>query len=157
MCVCERECVCRCSRCIVFMILYTNEFRHSMMQFFSYRVYYLQRFFLSFDLIFSVWYYVHFATYIYFWGRERIVVIKCFMIAVNVWWVYLAPRTIPRAISVLTLGNKVILYCCIVFLGRDRIKQHLISRTRWNQAIWILRISMSPSSTRISWPHTRTR
>ena len=38
-------------------------------------------------------------------------VIKCFMIGVNVWWAYLAPQNIPRAISVLTLGNKVILYC----------------------------------------------
>ena len=38
------------------------------------------------------------------------VVIKCFMIGVNVWWVYLAPQNIPRANSVLTLGNKVILY-----------------------------------------------
>ena len=40
-----------------------------------------------------------------------VVVIKCFMIGVTVWWVYLAPQNIPRAISVLTLGNKVILYC----------------------------------------------
>ena len=39
------------------------------------------------------------------------VVIKYFMIGVNVWWVYLAPKNIPRAISVLALGNKVILYC----------------------------------------------
>ena len=39
-----------------------------------------------------------------------VVVIKCFMIGVNVWWVYLAPQNIPRAISVLTLGNKVISY-----------------------------------------------
>ena len=39
------------------------------------------------------------------------VVIECFMIGVNVWWVYLAPQNITRAISVLTLGNKVILYC----------------------------------------------
>ena len=36
--------------------------------------------------------------------------ILCFMIRVNVWWVYLAPQNIPRTISVLTLGNKVILY-----------------------------------------------
>ena len=36
---------------------------------------------------------------------------QCFMIGVNVWWVvYLASQNIPRAI-VLTLGNKVILYC----------------------------------------------
>ena len=40
---------------------------------------------------------------------------QCFMIGVNVWWVYLAPQNIPRAISVLTLGNKVILYYCIVY------------------------------------------
>ena len=39
--------------------------------------------------------------------------IKCFMIGVSVWWVYLAPQNIPRAISVLTLGNKVILYCIL--------------------------------------------
>ena len=32
------------------------------------------------------------------------------VVGVNVWWVYLAPQNIPRAISVLTLGNKVILY-----------------------------------------------
>ena len=38
------------------------------------------------------------------------VVIKCFMIGVNVWWVYLAPQNIPRAISV---GNKVVLYCIV--------------------------------------------
>ena len=42
-----------------------------------------------------------------------VVVIKCFMNGVNVWWVYLAPPNIPRAISVLTLGNKVILYCIV--------------------------------------------
>ena len=35
------------------------------------------------------------------------------MIGVNVWWVYLAPQNIPRAISVLTLGNKVVLLYCI--------------------------------------------
>ena len=47
-----------------------------------------------------------------------VVVIKCFMIGVNVWWVYLAPQNIPRAISVLALGNSYIvlklywiLYC----------------------------------------------
>ena len=32
------------------------------------------------------------------------------MIGVNVWWVYMAPQNIPRAISVLTLDNKVVLY-----------------------------------------------
>ena len=41
-----------------------------------------------------------------------VVVIKRFMIGVNVSWVYLAPQSISRAISVLTLDNKVIL--CIV-------------------------------------------
>ena len=41
------------------------------------------------------------------------VVIKCFTIGVNVWWVYLTPQNIPRAISVLTLGNKVISYCIL--------------------------------------------
>ena len=41
-----------------------------------------------------------------------VVVIKCFMIGVNVSWVYLEPQNISRAISVLTLDNKVIL--CIV-------------------------------------------
>ena len=35
------------------------------------------------------------------------------MIGVNVWWVYLTPQNIPRAISVLTLGNKVVLYCIV--------------------------------------------
>ena len=35
------------------------------------------------------------------------------MIGVNAWWVYLAPQNIPRAIRVLTLGNKVILYCIV--------------------------------------------
>ena len=40
-----------------------------------------------------------------------VVTTKCFMIGVTVWWVYLAPQNIPRAISVLTLGNKVVLYC----------------------------------------------
>ena len=39
-----------------------------------------------------------------------VVAVKCFMVGVNVWWVYLAPQNIPRAISVLSLGNKVILY-----------------------------------------------
>ena len=47
-----------------------------------------------------------------------VVVIKCFMTGVNVWWVYLAPQNIPCAISVLIsvliLGNKVILYNCTV-------------------------------------------
>ena len=37
-----------------------------------------------------------------------VVVIKCFMIGVNVWWVYLAPQNIPHAIIVLTFGNKVV-------------------------------------------------
>ena len=32
------------------------------------------------------------------------------MIGVNVWWVYLAPQNIPRAV-VLTLGNTILLYC----------------------------------------------
>ena len=41
------------------------------------------------------------------------VVIKCFMIGVNVWCVYLAPQNIPHAISVLTLGNKVV-YCILL-------------------------------------------
>ena len=43
------------------------------------------------------------------------------MFGVNVWWVYLAPQNIPRAI-VLTLGNKVIFYCiCIVlYVTKDR-------------------------------------
>ena len=41
------------------------------------------------------------------------------MIGVNVWWVYLAPQNIPRAIGILTHGNKVVLYtapelCCHV-------------------------------------------
>ena len=40
------------------------------------------------------------------------VVIKRFMIGMNVSWVYLAPQNISRAISVLTLDNKVIV--CIV-------------------------------------------
>ena len=44
-----------------------------------------------------------------------VVVIKCFMIGVNVWWVYLAPQNIPRAISVLTLGNKVKLYILLYY------------------------------------------
>ena len=52
-------------------------------------------------------FYLHFCFCFVF----AVVVIKCFMIGVNVWWVYLAPQNIPRAISVLTLGNKVILYC----------------------------------------------
>ena len=46
-----------------------------------------------------------------------LVVIKCFMIGVNVWWVYLAPWNIPRAISVLTLGNNVISYCIMDWIG----------------------------------------
>ena len=39
-----------------------------------------------------------------------VVVIICFMIGVNVWWVYQAPQNIPPAISVLILGNKVVLF-----------------------------------------------
>ena len=37
------------------------------------------------------------------------------MIGVNVWWVYLAPQDIPRAISILTLDLAIKLYC-ITFL-----------------------------------------
>ena len=48
-----------------------------------------------------------------------VVVIKCFMIGVNVWWVYLAPQNIPRAISVLTLGDKVILYIVLYSMYDD--------------------------------------
>ena len=44
-----------------------------------------------------------------------VVVIKCFMIGVNVWWLYLPAQNIPRANSVLTLGNKVILYCIFTY------------------------------------------
>ena len=44
-----------------------------------------------------------------------VVVIKCFMIGLNVWWVYLAPQNIPRAIIVLTLGNKVILLLSVTY------------------------------------------
>ena len=36
------------------------------------------------------------------------------MIGMNVWWVYLAPQNIPRAI-VLTLGNKVILFRIVLW------------------------------------------
>ena len=36
------------------------------------------------------------------------------MIGVNVWWVHLAPQNIPSAI-VLTLGNKVVLYSCLLY------------------------------------------
>ena len=46
-----------------------------------------------------------------------VVVNKCFMIGVNVWWVYLTPQNIPRAVSVLTLGNKVVLYRILYNLG----------------------------------------
>ena len=52
-----------------------------------------------------------------------VVVIKCFMIGVNVWWVYLAPQNIPRAVNVLTLGNKVILYCIVL--------EHIRHEDRW--------------------------
>ena len=39
---------------------------------------------------------------------------------------YLAPENIPRAISVLTLGNKVILYCkCIV--PEETVQGHSVS------------------------------
>jgi len=41
-----------------------------------------------------------------------VAVIKRFMIGVNVSWVYLETQNISRAISVLTLDNKVVL--CIV-------------------------------------------
>ena len=48
-----------------------------------------------------------------------VVVIKCFMIGVNVLLVYLAPQKNPRAISVSTFGNKVVLYrwleCFVLF------------------------------------------
>jgi len=62
------------------------------------------------------------SCHLHFWRNGRglndllpgclfaVAVIKCFMTGVNVWWVYLAPENIPRAISVLTLGNKVVLY-----------------------------------------------
>ena len=39
-----------------------------------------------------------------------VVIYWCFMIGMNVWWVYLAPRNIPSAV-VLTLGNKVVSTC----------------------------------------------
>ena len=45
------------------------------------------------------------------------VVINCFMIRVNVWYVYLALQNIPCAISVLTLGNKVIFYRIVCLLS----------------------------------------
>ena len=64
-----------------------------------------------------------------------VVVIKCFMIGVNVWWVYLAPQNIPRAISVLTLGNKVILYCivsvCAAWAKSLLCLSRLCVRSRW--------------------------
>ena len=44
-----------------------------------------------------------FSFFIYEWLFTRMlfaVVIRCFMIRVNVWWVYLAPQNIPCAISV---------------------------------------------------------
>ena len=50
------------------------------------------------------------------------VVIKCFMIGVNVWWVYLAPQNIPRAISLLTLGNKVVLYYLNIYYWRVKLQ-----------------------------------
>ena len=57
--------------------------------------------------------YLWMTFYLDFCLFVAVVVIKCFMIGVNVWWVYLAPQNIPRAISVLTLGNKVVLYCIV--------------------------------------------
>ena len=39
---------------------------------------------------------------------------------------YLAPQNIPRAISVLTLGNKVMLYCIVLIL-RERSRLRSVS------------------------------
>ena len=36
------------------------------------------------------------------------------MTGVNMWWVYLAPQNILRAIM-LTLGNKIVLYCTVLY------------------------------------------
>ena len=57
------------------------------------------------------------------------------MIGVNVWLVYLAPQNISRAI-VLTFGNKVILYCIVLFyrhaLTQGFLKT-LLPLTFWQQ------------------------
>ena len=48
----------------------------------------------------------------------------------------MAPQNILRAISVLTLGNKVKLYCVSVIQAHERFKRTLFIRTRQNQQIF---------------------
>ena len=72
-----------------------------------------------------------------------VVVIKCFMIGVNVWWVYLAPQNIPRAISVLTLGNKVILYCMMHHQTRFGCKMISSYDDTVEPVIWAITVTMT--------------
>ena len=53
-----------------------------------------------------------FQVFIYQWlftTTFAVVAIICFMIGMNMWWVYLVPQNSPCGIT-LTLGNKVVLY-----------------------------------------------
>ena len=43
---------------------------------------------------------------------------------------YLAPQNIPRAISVLTLGNKVILYCIVLYCLLAVSAEDICARSR---------------------------
>ena len=79
-----------------------------------------------------------------------VVVIKCFMIGVNLWWEYLAPQNIPRAISVLTLGNKVILLKLQWLTGRETPSylHEFLSGNYWSQSESIDIVSSRSSLTR---------
>ena len=80
-----------------------------------------------------------------------VVVIKCFMMGVNVWWVYLAPQNIPRAISVLTLGNKVILHCneaCWVDLEQAELA---LPNPYWSERLGIMEWTELAHSNHADW------
>ena len=56
------------------------------------------------------------------------------MIGVNVWWVYLAPQHISRAIVLMILGNEVVLYCMFFSLF-FYLKTSLYARVRKRSGI----------------------
>ena len=59
------------------------------------------------------------------------------MIGVIVWWVYLAPQNIPRAISVLTLGNKVVLYYTVSYYDDYSVQTNWQSTSRGDRMRWL--------------------
>ena len=54
----------------------------------------------------------------------------------------MAPQYIPRAVSVLTLGNKVVLYCMLLYVHRDHKEEGREPRTATSTFTQLLSIPL---------------